>query len=121
MSLGFEQAGFDVTVAVEVDPVHAAMHHFNFPVTTTLAHSVIGLDVRSVLQAELEGNGNGTVDVVFGGAPCQGFSLMGQPFVRWHAFTAIPTGSGFTSPNGMEPDRLGIPFRRLLHAPLLHR
>ena len=31
MSLGFEQAGFDVVAAVEIDPVHCAVHKFNFP------------------------------------------------------------------------------------------
>lgn len=31
MSLGFEQAGFDVVAAVELDPVHAAVHKYNFP------------------------------------------------------------------------------------------
>jgi DNA (cytosine-5)-methyltransferase 1 len=31
LSLGFEQAGFDVVAAVEVDPIHAAVHKFNFP------------------------------------------------------------------------------------------
>jgi len=32
-SLGIEQAGFDVLVAVEYDPVHAATYAFNFPLT----------------------------------------------------------------------------------------
>jgi len=31
MSLGFEQAGFDVRAAIEIDPVHCAIHKFNFP------------------------------------------------------------------------------------------
>ena len=31
LSLGFEQAGFDVKAAVEIDPVHCAVHKFNFP------------------------------------------------------------------------------------------
>ncbi|MDY7015535.1 MAG: DNA cytosine methyltransferase, partial [Cyanobacteriota bacterium] len=30
-SLGVEQAGFDVAIAVENDPVHAAVYRFNFP------------------------------------------------------------------------------------------
>jgi len=30
LSLGFEQAGFDIPVAIELDPVHAAVHQFNF-------------------------------------------------------------------------------------------
>ena len=28
MSLGFERAGFDVVAAVEIDPVHCAVHEF---------------------------------------------------------------------------------------------
>jgi len=67
MSLGFEQAGFDVIAAVELDPVHAATHHFNFPITATLAHSVIGLDAHAILRHRTEMNGNGGVDVVCGG------------------------------------------------------
>jgi DNA (cytosine-5)-methyltransferase 1 len=78
MSLGFEQAGFDVIAAVELDPIHAATHHFNFPITTTLARSVIGLDARTLLQQRSNMNGRKSVDVVCGGAPCQGFSLIGQ-------------------------------------------
>ncbi len=76
MSLGFEQAGFDVVAAVEIDPVHAAVHKFNFPDCAILPRSVTevsGGDIR-----EAAGIGNRTVDVVFGGAPCQGFSLIGQ-------------------------------------------
>ncbi len=76
MSLGFEQAGFDVIAAVELDPIHAATHHFNFPMTAILARSVIGLDVGTILRQRTDG-GSG-VDVVCGGAPCQGFSLIGQ-------------------------------------------
>lgn len=76
MSLGFEQAGFDVVAAVELDPVHAATHKFNFPNCATLCadiSNVSGNDVREVAQL-----GNRKVDVVFGGAPCQGFSLIGH-------------------------------------------
>jgi DNA (cytosine-5)-methyltransferase 1 len=40
MSLGFEQAGFDVLAAVEIDPVHAAVHQYNFPECAVLPQSV---------------------------------------------------------------------------------
>ncbi|MEA2975905.1 MAG: (cytosine-5)-methyltransferase 1 [Alphaproteobacteria bacterium] len=76
MSLGFEQAGFDVVAAVELDPVHACTHKFNFPRTEVLATSVIGL--RGDRIREIARIGSRSVDVVFGGAPCQGFSLIGQ-------------------------------------------
>ncbi len=76
MSLGFEQAGFDVVAAVEYDSIHAAAHLFNFPNCAVLARSVVGLSGAAIRRAA--GIGSRRVDVVFGGAPCQGFSLIGQ-------------------------------------------
>lgn len=76
LSLGFEQAGFDVAAAVEIDPVHAAVHAYNFPECAVLARSVTHLTGRDIRAAA--GIGDAKVDVVFGGAPCQGFSLIGQ-------------------------------------------
>lgn len=76
MSLGFEQAGFDVVAAVEIDPIHAATHKFNFPECAVIPKSVTdvtGEDIRTTAKI-----GGKQVDVVFGGAPCQGFSLIGQ-------------------------------------------
>jgi DNA (cytosine-5)-methyltransferase 1 len=76
LSLGFEQAGVDVRAAVEIDPVHCAVHEFNFPNCTSIcadATSLTGSDIRKAARL-----GNARVDVVFGGAPCQGFSLMGK-------------------------------------------
>ena len=76
MSLGFEQAGFDVVAAVEIDPVHAAVHAFNFPSCAVLPRPIsqlTGSDIRRATRI-----GKRRVDVVFGGPPCQGFSLMGQ-------------------------------------------
>lgn len=76
LSLGFEQAGFDVAAAVEVDPVHCAVHKFNFPQTTVIPRSVVGLSGAEIRL--LAGIGDRPVDCVFGGPPCQGFSLIGQ-------------------------------------------
>lgn len=76
MSLGFERAGFDVVAAVEIDPIHAAAHKFNFPDCAVIARSVVGLGGRDIRIAS--GIGARPVDVVFGGAPCQGFSMIGQ-------------------------------------------
>ena len=76
MSLGFEQAGFDVVAAVEIDPVHCAVHKFNFPETAVLPRSVRGLSAAEIRLAA--GIGSAQVDCVFGGPPCQGFSMMGH-------------------------------------------
>lgn len=76
LSLGFEQAGFDIAAAVEIDPVHCATHEYNFPNCTTICASVVdvtGDEIRK--RAKL---GKRDIDVVFGGAPCQGFSLIGK-------------------------------------------
>ncbi len=76
MCLGFEQAEFDVFAAVELDPVHAATHKFNFPACVVLPKSVpevTGDEIRQ--KADI---GDRPVDVAFGGAPCQGFSLIGK-------------------------------------------
>lgn len=79
MSLGFEQAGFDVVAAVEIDPVHCAVHKFNFPHTAIVPRSVQGLSAEEIRLSA--GIGGRTVDCVFGGPPCQGFSLIGQRII----------------------------------------
>ena len=77
LSLGFEQAGFDVVAAAEIDPVHACVHRFNFPDCAVMPRSVAdvsGNDLRAIANLDPKT----PIDVVIGGAPCQGFSLMGQ-------------------------------------------
>ena len=76
MSLGFEQAGFEIAAAVEYDPVHSATHEFNFPNCTSICRSVAEIDGKYIRAHS--GLGDRRVDVVFGGAPCQGFSLIGK-------------------------------------------
>lgn len=76
LSLGFERAGFDVVAAVEIDPIHCAVHEFNFPNTVTICKSVIDLDGAEIRSRARIGDQD--VDVVFGGAPCQGFSMIGK-------------------------------------------
>ncbi|MEI2742294.1 MAG: DNA cytosine methyltransferase [Candidatus Competibacter sp.] len=76
LSLGFEQAGFDIAAAVEIDPVHCAVHQFNFPNSTVICASVVDLTGDGIRRRA--GIGDRAIDVVFGGAPCQGFSLIGK-------------------------------------------
>ena len=76
LSLGFEQAGFDIAAAVEIDPIHCATHEYNFPKTKTICASVVDLTGDEI--RELAAIHDREIDVVFGGAPCQGFSMIGK-------------------------------------------
>src|SRR5919106_1165841 len=86
MSLGFEEAGFDVVAALESDRAHAAAHAFNFPRCEMVrrdAAAVTGDDLRVAAARGLQALGrprerSTTIDVVFGGPPCQGFSVGGH-------------------------------------------
>ncbi|MBV9157614.1 MAG: DNA cytosine methyltransferase [Acidobacteriaceae bacterium] len=76
MSLGFEQAGFDIAASVEYDPIHCSTHEFNFPNCASICRSVADIDGQYIRSNSRIGNE--AVDVVFGGAPCQGFSMIGK-------------------------------------------
>jgi DNA (cytosine-5)-methyltransferase 1 len=76
LSLGFTQAGFDLAAAVEYDPIHCATHEFNFPECTTICRSVTDVDGDYIRgQSRIA---DAEIAVVIGGAPCQGFSLIGK-------------------------------------------
>jgi DNA (cytosine-5)-methyltransferase 1 len=74
LSLGLEQAGFDVVLAVDRDGYHVATHERNFPYGLSICASVTDLNgdkLRELLGTSRE------IDLVAGGPPCQGFSHMG--------------------------------------------
>ncbi|NEP62795.1 MAG: DNA cytosine methyltransferase [Symploca sp. SIO2G7] len=83
-SLGIEQAGFDIAVAVEQDPIHAAVYSFNFPHTRILCQDVAQLSAQYIQKAAEKWAtdnrlpGNNQIDLVIGGPPCQGFSNIGK-------------------------------------------
>lgn len=89
LSLGLEQAGFDVVASVEYDAVHSAIHKFNFPLTEIVCRDVSKLTADELLDAARAGRAahghvgrwNEEIDLIAGGPPCQGFSLMGHRLV----------------------------------------
>lgn len=76
LSLGLEQAGFDLVAAVEIDPIHCATHRYNFPTCKVICRSVVGLSGKEI--REIADLGDSHIALVAGGAPCQGFSLIGK-------------------------------------------
>ena len=76
LSLGFEGAGFDIAACVEIDPIHCATHEYNFPYAASICESVTAL-TGSAIRRRCD-IGDRDIDVVFGGAPCQGFSMIGK-------------------------------------------
>lgn len=71
--LGFEQAGFETVSANEIDEKAIEMLKFNYPWVKVNEKSIE--DIRG--QDLLFGYKVGEIDVVVGGPPCQGFSLIG--------------------------------------------
>ncbi|MGL4340647.1 MAG: DNA cytosine methyltransferase [Rhodoglobus sp.] len=76
LSLGFEQAGYDIAAAVEYDPIHAAVHKYNYPYSTTLCRDVSTITGDEIRQESSIGNQE--IHVVAGGPPCQGMSMIGK-------------------------------------------
>lgn len=76
LSLGLEQAGFDVKASVEIDPIHACVHKYNFPDCSVIPMPVEKVTGKMLLESA--GLNGVEIDLIAGGAPCQGFSLIGQ-------------------------------------------
>lgn len=76
MSLGFEQAGFDVLAAFDKEEFNVKTHKKNFPKTRCFQADLSTQSGESLRKmAKL---GRRQIDVVFGGPPCQGFSVGGR-------------------------------------------
>lgn len=67
--LGFVQAGFNILCATDIDRIATSTYRLNFP-----GHKVLTADIRDLAGEHLTDK---HVDVLIGGAPCQGFSLAG--------------------------------------------
>jgi len=85
LSLGFHVAGYEITAAVELDPVAAASHGANFH-GGKASHSKardITTTTPAALTAELGlGDAAQAFDVLVGGPPCQAFARVGRSKLR---------------------------------------
>jgi modification methylase hphIA len=74
LSLGFEQAGFQQLLSVEIEPDYCQTYRANFP-----RHQLLQKDLTTLTEQDLINCLNGqSVDLVIGGPPCQGFSMAGK-------------------------------------------
>lgn len=84
LSLGLEQAGFEVAAAVEINRRAADTHERNFPNTSVLRRDVRWLrakEIRSAIIKNFATTGrtwSGEVALTAGGPPCQGYSFGGH-------------------------------------------
>jgi len=77
MTLGFEQAGFDVLASFDIDPIHCAIHEYNFPFWSVLCQNLV-----EITEAEIRSRskiGDREIDVVLAGLPIyQGLASKGR-------------------------------------------
>lgn len=73
MSLGFEQAGFEIVYANEYNESIANAYKKNHPGTVVDNRDIKDIDFNEVFKPY-----TGKIDVVVGGPPCQGFSQKGK-------------------------------------------
>ncbi|RDF09118.1 DNA (cytosine-5-)-methyltransferase [Haemophilus sputorum] len=74
LSLGFENAGFEQLLSVELEDMYCKTYKANFP-----KHNLIQCDISNLSEQKLISLIKcKNVDVVIGGPPCQGFSMAGR-------------------------------------------
>src|SRR5260370_37494369 len=72
LSLGFQQAGFDVRAAVEYDPIHCATHEFNFPNCATICRDVTDIDGDYIRSQSSIGGADITAGIIGWRSPGDG-------------------------------------------------
>lgn len=74
LALGFMRCGYDIKLSVDRKRIVEQNLHENFPDLNHLSTDVAEMTPESLRAAV----GDSQIDVVFGGSPCQGFSIFGS-------------------------------------------
>ena len=74
LHIGFEREGFDIRLCIDNDDLVEKTHRRNFP-QIPMIHRDINLIPAEEIRQYLD---TGSVDVIIGGPPCQGFSTIGK-------------------------------------------
>ena len=75
ISVGLESQGFDVLLANDINPSAAKTHQLNFPSTPFICGDIRSLNGQTIRK--LTKLRSGELDLLIGGPPCQGFSIIG--------------------------------------------
>lgn len=84
LSLGLEQAGFDVDIGVDVEPVNTATHEYLFSYGKSLTLNLMESQSKAIRKALPAGQDvdalvmGRTPDAIIGGPPCVGISSIGK-------------------------------------------
>lgn len=74
LHIGFERAGYEIKLCIDNDNLVEKTHKKNFPHIP-----MINRDIRTIPSDEIKTYlSDGTVDIIIGGPPCQGFSTIGK-------------------------------------------
>jgi len=75
-SYGFQQAGFNIALGIDIWADAVTTYKHNFPTANTIIGDITTISGEDLLnKADLSAP---DVDVIIGGPPCQGFSLSGK-------------------------------------------
>ncbi|GHV00064.1 hypothetical protein FACS1894211_06610 [Clostridia bacterium] len=78
LSLGMKFAGIDATLAIDFDEAACMTYKTNMPETEVLCADITLEETKRRIIDNAKKN---NVEVLFGGPPCQGFSLAGKRFI----------------------------------------